>query len=502
MTMITHNSDFLCQKARPFYHVLVFGATTEVVPEDVRGHMTYCRHCRSEMDRLEKELQTVSHADHEQDQSCSAITKCLELHFAHIDRQVGCAVVKPFLPSLVVPALEVQTPTPITTHIDHCPACKDDLETIRGLELDPRQLRRLALLLATTTGEDDLACLTVQKYILAVATMDFAEANGQVLLRRSNKTNQEYSFGGNSGPQPGDLVECIKHICVCPDCRQLLYEARLAMRNGSAKERKSGKYPCEKIRSADIFDYVAPFGIDPTKDEYANFRQPFIAHLRDCPVCLEKMLKLHKVIFHIVEREASGISTCFEIESPVEDPLLLGTDDQAGDSPVKVQVFHDSETAEQAEIADEPEFAETLSVGAMGLMAQSPPQPPAANGSEYSALGRKRKLPLRRLAAAAVFVIAAIGIFSFINSPAAAATFDQVIEALKKMTCFSYTRTEKDGTITQYWRSFSPKSFIVKKPNGQIIHSFGEPEQTWRYDPKTNTITISYPTHKDSYLRA
>jgi hypothetical protein len=72
----------------------------------------------------------------------------LKLHFAYVGKPVTCNVVKPFLPTLFEPALEVSIPTPITVHLDSCRQCSEELETIRKLNLNHEQLRQLCSLFA------------------------------------------------------------------------------------------------------------------------------------------------------------------------------------------------------------------------------------------------------------------------------------------------------------------------------------------------------------------
>jgi hypothetical protein len=82
--------------------------------------------------------------------------RLLKLHFAYIGEIVGCETVKPFLPSLSDPALEIGIPTPITMHLDKCRWCSEDLERIRELKLDRKQLGQLCDLFAGGDMEDNV----------------------------------------------------------------------------------------------------------------------------------------------------------------------------------------------------------------------------------------------------------------------------------------------------------------------------------------------------------
>jgi hypothetical protein len=68
----------------------------------------------------------------------------LQLHFAYIGKHVTCDIVKPFLPGMLDPAMEIRIPTPITVHLDNCPKCTEDLKEIQKLNFSSTQLYRLS----------------------------------------------------------------------------------------------------------------------------------------------------------------------------------------------------------------------------------------------------------------------------------------------------------------------------------------------------------------------
>jgi hypothetical protein len=92
--------------------------------------------------------------DSEQRRRDSAITELLSLHFAWVDELVTCTQVKPFLPGLADPLLRVRIPTPITAHVDSCPACSKELAVLRDAALTHTQLCRLSRILAEDVDED------------------------------------------------------------------------------------------------------------------------------------------------------------------------------------------------------------------------------------------------------------------------------------------------------------------------------------------------------------
>jgi len=68
----------------------------------------------------------------------------LQLHLAYIGERVNCETVRPFLPGMLDPAIDIRIPTPITAHLDNCPQCIEDLKTIEELNLYSAQLYRLS----------------------------------------------------------------------------------------------------------------------------------------------------------------------------------------------------------------------------------------------------------------------------------------------------------------------------------------------------------------------
>lgn len=139
-----------------FYYDVLYGQGEEQLPRDICDHLGQCPHCQGEMGRLKAELDSLTVDSPEQNSAPSPLTQYLRLHFAYVGHDLTCSTVKPFMPVLAMPGMEITVPTPITAHIDNCPACRSDLESIAQLQLTPRQLCRLARLLATDATESSL----------------------------------------------------------------------------------------------------------------------------------------------------------------------------------------------------------------------------------------------------------------------------------------------------------------------------------------------------------
>jgi hypothetical protein len=90
----------------------------------------------------------------EQRRRDSAISALLSLHFAWADKPVTCNSVKPFLPSLADPLLQITIPTPITVHVDNCRKCSDELSNIDSMGLTHKELCRLGQTIAEASCDD------------------------------------------------------------------------------------------------------------------------------------------------------------------------------------------------------------------------------------------------------------------------------------------------------------------------------------------------------------
>jgi hypothetical protein len=133
-----------CEQARLYYYDLLDGAGGTGVPPEVADHAARCGHCVRRVDRLRRLL---ARAADPAEAGRGEVAAELKRHLAHAGEGVTCRTAGPFLAALSDPAVELRIPTPITVHIENCPACSRDAEEIRGLGLDREQLRELSGLL-------------------------------------------------------------------------------------------------------------------------------------------------------------------------------------------------------------------------------------------------------------------------------------------------------------------------------------------------------------------
>ncbi len=148
--MINQNHK-LCEEAKLYYYDHLCDESCGPVPQPVIIHIEQCRHCQKQINQLKVGL---SQKGSGQKQDRSAVTTMLQLHFAYIDRHVTCETVRPFLPALLDPALEIRIPTPITVHLDNCRKCVEDLKAIQMLNLNSTQLYGLSRFLAKGPSPD------------------------------------------------------------------------------------------------------------------------------------------------------------------------------------------------------------------------------------------------------------------------------------------------------------------------------------------------------------
>lgn len=435
--MISQNPYINCTNARLYYYDFLNKETREGIPDGALQHIKQCRKCQTEADRLKDLLeQADERLETGQSRKDSAIGTLLKLHFDYIGEQVKCDTVKPFLASLADPALQIRIPTPITTHIDKCPSCRDDLKILLDLHLPHKYLCRLGQLLADKPTEDDFSCSEARMAIPDVVSMAFHETSAEVL----------------------------KHLCTCPDCRERLYLHRESVRKELMSDGAINKgFPCESVTAADIYDYCLPYGIDPADDEYDEFRESLTSHLRSCPTCLAKIQELHRTISNITERAESGVITVYNID---ESEFSTG-----------FPVVSETAGAEDYIHASKP--------AAVGIVTRLKEKTSATKVKPFLKAG---------LAAAAVI---AIGFALLFNSPAAGAvTIEQIRRAFENAkNIYIATFTDKMELTQENWVSRSLNIYMTKTRGKLVLLDVANKRKSEK-DASTNTVETSVLSNK------
>jgi hypothetical protein len=381
--MVAANPNPLCKEAELHYYDFILGKGHELIPEHIVEHISQCQNCQEQLNRLRAALSQVDNVTPERSQVNIAVATMLKLHFAYIGRPVTCQVVRPFLPTLLEPALVVRIPTPITAHIDNCHQCSEDLETIRGLCLNRNQLSRLSQLFAEWPSKGKVTCSQAQAAILFVVLMTLRETDSDVL----------------------------KHLCTCPDCRKALYEYRQTVCKEVEGEPEQEKFPCEKVSAADIFDYVVPYGLDPAKNQYARFRESLCSHVRRCPACIGRMQQLHNTVYAILDRADSEVATVYKIEDSAKGRAASESNDLYSSFPIKVEVLNWKDEAKAKKSASTIDSTVTLKYRVSSVNLKS--------------------LAKVSFAAAAVILIA-LALFLYIPT-ARAVSIEQIYKAIEKV---------------------------------------------------------------------
>jgi hypothetical protein len=411
--MVSADSNFLCSESKQYYYDFLYGEEQKTVPDYIADHINNCQSCQQQLNQLKAALSEAQNLTQEQNQADSAETTMLQLHFAYIGKPVTCETVKPFLPTLLEPKLEVRTPTPITVHLDSCPECSEDLETIRRLNLNRKQLCRLSQLLADKSTKDKVSCSKAHAAILFIVLMTFRETDAEVL----------------------------KHVCVCRRCRQALYEYRNAVIRDVGSEIQQTELPCQEVLAADIFDYVVPYGLDPIANQYAKFRESLTSHLRRCTTCLAKMQQLHETVYAIADRVDSEIATVYNIAESSEASVRSESTDLYRGFPINVDVIE----PEKVRVVESP-FDHS---------------PAAALRQKLTATSL---IPIIKagIAAAAALLI---GIGLLISTPSAkAVTIEQIYKAIEKaknVYIASFVPDRKEP-VQEKWVSRALNVYITK----------------------------------------
>ncbi|MDH4202923.1 MAG: hypothetical protein OEV87_08515 [Phycisphaerae bacterium] len=123
----------ICQKSMIYYYDYL-SKKKGLVPDDISSHIAECAYCQ-------QELHAIQQIDLESDTAAftSEQTSHLELHFALAYQPIKCSTVKAFLPVMAIPEQQVTIPTPVTTHINYCTPCREELKRLIEMDLSVLQ---------------------------------------------------------------------------------------------------------------------------------------------------------------------------------------------------------------------------------------------------------------------------------------------------------------------------------------------------------------------------
>ena len=418
--MTYNQKSQICEEAELYYLSLAFGGEYGDAPEQIVSHVESCGYCQTQLKALKDHLLTAGTADSDNSQLPEAQIHMLGLHLAHLGKEVGCEVVKPFLPSLLEPSLKVAIPTPITVHLDRCELCRRDLAAIEAMGLSGKQLNVLNSTLSDDSSLQNVDCSVAASAVRQYVDLDFRTVEPEV----------------------------VRHLCCCKVCQALIYKARAEKIKGLREKNAQTVFPCESVTFSDVFDYCFPYGLVPCSDQYAGFREPFINELKQCARCLQKVQDLHQQVYAIKQRPESGIVTVYEIGELPKSEVAREADSNYSGFPVSVRAV---EPADQ-QILLNVRQKHTVSPGIAS---------------------RAWKVASKHLvkAAVAAAVILAVALFVRSMPTATAVTIQQVYDAIQKAVNVHIQQfvAESPEPLQEKWVSKDLGIYAVKDKNGFMI---------------------------------
>ncbi|MFA5553732.1 MAG: hypothetical protein WCZ89_02135 [Phycisphaerae bacterium] len=388
------NKNQICTEAELFFLSIIYGSEYGQVPQHIQEHILTCSICKNRIDELKNNLQEK---DGSLQDSQSQIQSTLKVHLNYAGQEVGCDTVKPFLPDMLKQKISV--PTPITVHIDRCPACQKDLAAIEAMRLKDKQLEILSSALSSKTNEDCATQTDIAQAIQLFINFEFDKISPQLL----------------------------EHLCGCRLCQLLIHKARAKKLQNLQPNNNS---ICESVSDSDLFDYLLP-------DKIAYQNKTLIEHLRQCPVCLGRLQKIHEEIYSICNRLESAIKTIYNLSGDKDLTASAAAADTYEGFPVNVQTI-----ISYRNMKKHWSFA--------GI----------AKGVKY----------LTKIAAAAV-IIMAVSILIYNIPSATAVSIEQVYQAIQKAVNIHITRYTPDSIepIQERWISKSLRLYILKTSEGTAV---------------------------------
>jgi len=311
--MIAFDGSGRCRRAEAYYHDYLEDDSRVGVPRDVIDHIRACKHCQERVEGL-REILEASGEGVEGGSSARdwRVVGELQRHFEFLGERVTCAAVKAFLPGLLDPSVHIRIPTPITVHVDQCPDCARDLESLRALDLDGEQLAALGSLYSKGSGEVVSRCRRLRSKV-------------SVLI---------------SGALTGVDSVFLDHLGSCSPCRDELATRRRAFCGpGSCDFGGCGPISCETMLAGDVFDLVVPRR-GPAGEH--GREQACREHVAVCPGCRAKLEAVYRTVYGIAERADSGVITMCNRRAEGRVGGEGIEEDLYGDYPIEVRVLRES----------------------------------------------------------------------------------------------------------------------------------------------------------------
>jgi hypothetical protein len=245
-------------------------------------------------------------------------------------------------------------------------------------------------------------------------------------------------------------AKTLRHLSLCPECREGLYEFRemvlqqITSRRGEGnKEHK--QLPCSSVTFSDVFDYSIPYNIDPASDEYAKFRKSLTSHIVCCADCLGKIQQLNRTIYGILDKPESGVVTVFHLDASAKAESQAELDNLYAGFPVRVEVANLKAVQAGREHPRTEELREPV---------------------KLKSVSRNLRPFLKVALPVAAVIVIAVGLL--LNVPAAKAlTIEQIYTAIDKVkNIYIATFTpDKQEPVQQIWILRSSQMYATKTKN-------------------------------------
>jgi hypothetical protein len=412
----------ICEEAKLYYYDFLFKKDKSQIQEQILNHFRHCQNCQKRIYELktaltQAELQNKNHSGLD-------IANTLKTHFSYILHDITCKIAKPFLPGMLDPSMQIKIPTPITTHLDHCPECVSDMGKISELKLSNTHLSRLSSLFSQKPDEDNITCSKAKYDIMAFVMMAFQASNEQIM----------------------------KHLCLCSKCRSEIYNYRETVL--SELMRENSDKPCflsSRISNNELFDFVVPYGLDQVQYKISEVIQSRVTHMRRCPFCLQKIQEFHNTIYNIAERPDSKVITTYNIEHNPQPVQLNSSENLYEGFPINVEITHTNEKAEAASKGSTINFTSVL---------------------KHKILSSNIK-SITKKGFAGIFIAAVLLTSMLFYSPnAGAINLAQIISAFEKSdnVHISLFTPGKSEPVQEQWNSRS-SNILITKTGSEIVLS-------------------------------
>ncbi|HEX42433.1 MAG TPA: hypothetical protein ENN81_10305, partial [Phycisphaerales bacterium] len=216
------------------------------------------------------------------------MARVLDAHFRWADRHVECRTARLYLPAMACGRLCVRIPTPLTVHLDHCEACRGDLEAIGDLDPGFEGAVRLTEMLNAQQSPQKRTCEEAAGAVAAVA-------------------------GGRLSEVP---PEVLGHMRTCRVCRQAVYDSRQALIDGLDRHDRQTRGwtpdPRNCISGGQVFNLatVWPGG--------CQMDAATLDHVGQCAECLGRIQAAHRTVSCFLEPRGSVVATRFHLVSDAE----------------------------------------------------------------------------------------------------------------------------------------------------------------------------------------